>query len=182
MTLRNKAGALLAGGILAAGLAVGIITAAPASASAYTLMHSAVNSSYCAADPGNNLANGTVVRVYPCNSGNEAFLLQRYPYGGSLTGYYSLVFFNHGGTSAGYCIDDPAGLPDHAVVVWTCNGGSNQAFLPIAEPGGWTAWREAANSDCINLYGGHPANGGPVYVWTSGCNPPVSASEWAGPG
>jgi len=179
MTLRKRIAALAACGLLAAGvtLAAG---AGSASASAYTEMHSAVNFSYCVADPGGSLVNGTVIRVYPCNGSNISFFLTPYPYRGSLAGYYSLVFEDHGGTSAGYCIDDPAGLANHYVAVWTCNGGSNQAFRPIARSGGGTSWQEAANGDCINLYTGVPATGGPVYVWGSGCA--TSASTWFGPG
>ena len=64
-------------------------------------------------------------------------------------------------------VDSQSQAPGAAVIGWTCNGGTNQSWLPTASGSQYTFINQNSNL-CMDVSGANPNAGAPVIQWT--CN------------
>ncbi len=109
------------------------------------------NSGKVADVPGQVTTDGTRIKQYPWNGGNN----QQWEFQDAGGGYFRIV-----GRQSGKCLDVvSASTADGAQIeIWTCNGGTNQQFQWIAT-GSYFNIKARHSGKCIGIVGASTADG-----------------------
>jgi hypothetical protein len=133
-------------------------------------------SGYCVNDPGNTTVNGTQLQLQQCSSAaSEQLQLESSAYtNGTSNKFYQLVLEN------GTCLGDYNGGGDGTkVVLWTCNGGGDQAVTYHQYGSGtWPAYWEFSTGYALGDHNNIYANGNPIVVWSVNNS---NSEAWNGP-